>query len=379
MAKVLQTFLPAYRHRYRLSPEQASVCQSILQCQTAVLGGEYTQCTACGYGRPLYHSCGNRHCPRCKQQASEQWASKQLDALLPVTYYHLVFTLPHELNGWCQLHPKTLYTLFFKAVWQTLTQFSSRHKRLQGQLGVTSVLHTWGQTLQQHVHLHCLIPGIALKPGNKAIETTQSNYLYPINALKKVFRGKLVSLLREAYQQGQLFRITRANEVNRILDDVMRKVWSIYIKPYINNPQTVVNYLSRYTYRIAMSNYRLIKVDQQCVYFHWKDYADNNRKKIMTLDGVEFVRRFLMHVLPRGFMRIRHFGFLANCIRQVRVRLLRQLLSLAGLGQRVMQTIKPVKWVNAPCLCPLCHEGTMIALYQISSWKERRRLITYNR
>jgi len=191
MSTVLQHFLPAYRQRYRLSPEQASVCQSIIQCQTQALGGDHRQCTACGYQQSLYHSCGNRHCPQCKQNASQQWEEKQLDALLPVTYYHLVFTLPHELNAWCQLHPKTLYTLFFKAVWQTLSQFSKTHKCLRGQLGVTCVLHTWGQSLQQHIHLHCLIPGVALKSNHSAIETTKSDYLYPVNALKKVFRGKI--------------------------------------------------------------------------------------------------------------------------------------------------------------------------------------------
>jgi hypothetical protein len=217
-----------------------------------------------------------------------------------------------------------MYALFFKAVWQSLTQFSTTHQRLQGQLGLTCVLHTWGQNLQQHIHLHCLIPGIALKAGNNAIETTKSDYLYPVNALKKVFRGKMVSLIREAYQQGQLFRIIRVNEVDQSLDKVMSKTWSIYIKPYIKNPQTVVKYLSRYTYRIAISNYRLIKMDEQSIYFHWKDYADNNRKKIMRLDGVEFIRRFLMHVLPSGFMRIRHFGFLASCIRKIRVALIQE-------------------------------------------------------
>ncbi|MCK5478099.1 MAG: IS91 family transposase [Methylococcales bacterium] len=375
MSQVIQSFLPAYRQRYQLSPEQASVCQSIRQCQTESLGGEYSQCTACGYEQRLYHSCGNRHCPRCKQKASEQWEDKQLEALLPVRYYHLVFTLPHELNSWSQLHPKELYGLFFKAIWQTLSQFSSMHKRLRGQLGLTCVLHTWGQNLQQHVHIHCLIPGLALKEGLHAIETTQSDYLYPVNALKKVFRGKMVSLLRSAYQQGQLFRIIRANEVDKVLDQVMSKNWSIYIKPYLENPETVVKYLSRYTYRIAISNTRIIKVDEQCVYFHWKDYADNNRKKIMKLEGVEFLRRFLMHVLPSGFMRIRHYGFLANCVRQVRVKLVRQLLKIVGILPRITTVIKLPGSEKLACLCPFCHQGHMRSCYQFPSPKQRRQCL----
>ncbi len=374
MTQVIQTFLPVYRQRNHLTPEQASVCQSISQCQTESLGGEVSQCTACGYEQRLYHSCGNRHCPRCKQQASEQWENKQLEALLPVRYYHLVFTLPHELNRWCQLHPKEIYALFFKAIWQTLSLFSTSHKRLRGQLGMTCVLHTWGQNLQQHVHIHCLIPGLALKDGHKTIEITQSDYLYPLNALKKVFRGKMVSLLRNSYQHGELFRITRDNEVNTVLDEVMRKPWSIYIKPYLENPETVVKYLSRYTYRIAISNSRIIKVGEHFVYFHWKDYADNNRKKIMKLEGVEFLRRFLMHVLPNGFMRIRHFGFLANCVRQVRVKLVRQLLKIAGSVTRIDKVIKSCEPEKLTCLCPSCHQGKMRSCYQIPSFKQRRQL-----
>lgn len=267
MAAVIRTFLPAYRQRYHLSPQQASVCQSILQCQTEALGGEQMRCESCGYEQPHYHSCGNRHCPRCKQKASEQWQAKQLAAVLPVHYYHLVFTLPHEFNAWCQLHPKVMYGLLFKAVWQTLSRFSRAHKRLRGQLGITGVLHTWGQNLQRHAHLHCLIPGVALKPGHDAVETTQSDYLYPVNALKKVYRGKLVSLVREAYQQGKLFRITRANELDTTLATVMAKDWSVYIKPHLKKPETVVKYLSRYTYRIAISDQRIVKVDAQAVTF----------------------------------------------------------------------------------------------------------------
>lgn len=373
MAQVIQTFLPAYRQRYQLSPEQASVCQSILQCQTEALGGEQMQCSACGYEQVLYHSCGNRHCPRCKQSASQQWEEKQLDALLPVRYYHLIFTMPHEFNAWCQLHPKVMYSLLFKTVWQTLSRFSQTHKRLQGQLGVTCVLHTWGQNLQQHVHMHCLIPGLALKAGQGAIEITNSDYLYPVNALKKVFRGKLVSLIREADQQGELFRITRDNEVNNVLDEVMSKNGSVYIKPYLGNPETVVKYLSRYTYRIAISNHRIIKVDEQSVVFHWKDYADNNRKKIMKLDGVEFLRRFLMHVLPSGFMRIRHFGFLANCVRQARLALLRHLLRLKGLLSGVIRTVKPPAAEITPCLCPSCQAGVLQKVSELLPLNYRRR------
>lgn len=373
MAHVIRHFLPAYRQQYTLSPEQASACQSIMQCQTEALGGDLMVCNHCGYEQRYYRSCGNRHCPRCKQQASEQWEQKQLEALLPVRYYHLVFTLPHEFNAWCQLHPEEMYRLLFKAIWQTLSKFSRTHKRLRGQLGITCVLHTWGQNLQQHIHMHCLIPGVALNDNHEAVETTQSDYLYPVKALKKVFRGKMVSLIREAYQQGQLSRITRVGEINRILNKVMRKSWSIYIKPYLKNPETIVKYLSRYTYRIAISNYRIIKVDEQGVTFHWKDYADNNKKKIMTLAGVEFLRRFLMHVLPAGFMRIRHFGYLANCVRQKRVNLIRQLLAAVGSLLKSTKTEGALKPVNTACVCPACHKKALRSVQSFLSLKQRRQ------
>lgn len=219
----------------------------------------------------------------------------------------------------------------------------------------------------------CGVSIVALKDNHKATETTQSDYLYPVNAQKKVFRGKMVSLIRQAYQQGELSRITRVGEVNRILNDVMRKCWSIYIKPYLKNPETIVKYLSRYTYRIAISNYRIIMVDKQGVAFHWKDYADNNKKKIMILEGVEFLRRFLMHVLPAGFMRIRHFGYLANCVRLKRGKLIRQLLATAGNLLKRTQTEGKLKPVSTACLCPACHKKTLRSLQSFLSPKQRRQ------
>jgi hypothetical protein len=376
MTDVVEQFLPAYKERYALSPEQASVCQSILQCQTDILGGETWHCDGCGHEFSHYHSCGNRHCPRCKQHASEQWVAQQMNTVLPVIYYHLVFTLPHELNGWVQLHPEIIYTVLFQAASETLKQFSQHHRRLRGQLGMTCILHTWGQNLFRHVHLHCLIPGIALKPDQNGFEQTQSDYLYPLNALKKVFRGKMVSLLRERYQQGALHRISHKKEVKMILDTVMTKQWSIHIKPYLKKPETIVRYLSRYTYRIAISNQRILAVDEQGVTFRWKDYADHDQQKTMHLDGVEFLHRFLLHVLPKGYKRIRHYGFLANCVRKSKVALLRRLLAIKvhcapevvldpSLSSARLNTIE----------CPKCKKAAMRVVQIILPLKYRRRLM----
>ena len=244
LSQVMEQFLPLYRQSQRLSPEQASACQSIIQCQTDALGGYVSHCDQCEYQQCYYQSCGNRHCPKCKQQASIEWENKQLESHLPVTYYHLVFTLPHQLNAWAQLHPQTIYNILFQAAWKTLKSFSQNHKRLRGQLGVTSVLHSWGQNLNQHIHLHCLIPGITLCENNTGIETTKSQYLYPVEPLKKKFRGIAVSLLRQAWQQSQLSRITQAREVDQLLNELMGTSWVVYIKPYIQKSETIVRYLS---------------------------------------------------------------------------------------------------------------------------------------
>jgi len=300
LAQAVDQFLAAYRKKYKLSPEQASACQSILQCQTEALGGFYLACNSCHYQKAHYCSCGNRHCPLCKQQATEAWLEKQQGNLLQVHYYHLVFTLPHDFNGWVKLHPEILYKLLFQAAWQTLKAFSKIHKRFKGQLGITCILHTWGQNLSQHVHLHCLVPGIALSPDKQHIELAKSKYLYPISALRKKYRGKLVSLIRQAYQEGQLPRIKDPQEVKTVLDTAMKKEWVIYIKPYLKNPETILTYLSRYTYRIALSNQRLVSVDEKTVGFRYKDNADDDQLKTMNLEGVEFLRRYLQHVLPKG-------------------------------------------------------------------------------
>ena len=188
MRQVLTQFYAACRQQYKLSPEQASACQSILQCQTEALGGRVQSCPHCHYQQVHYCSCGNRHCPLCKQKATDTWLKKQQANLLPVAYYHTVFTLPHEFNGWVQLHPKEMYQLFFSSVWQTLKAFSAGHRKPKGQLGITCVLHTWGQNLSQHVHLHCLIPAVTLSDDKQQANLVKGKYLYPVNALKGVGR-----------------------------------------------------------------------------------------------------------------------------------------------------------------------------------------------
>jgi hypothetical protein len=265
-----------------------------------------------------------------------------------------------------------MYNIIFTSVWQTLKAFSEQHRKPKGQLGVTCVLHTWGKNLSQHVHLHGLIPGLSLSPDKQSIELVNGKYLYPIKALQRKYRGKLVSLVRQAYQAGELFRIKQPQQVKQVLDKVMKKIWVIYIKPYLENPSTILQYLSRYTYKIAISNQRIILVNQQEVTFSYTDYADNDKRKVMKLEGVEFLRRFLQHVLPKGFMRIRHYGFLANSIRKKRLDSIRHLVgNLQGVKFKKVDEKLNKSLAKDHCLCPKCKQGQMIIIRHLKKVKRR--------
>jgi len=357
-----------------LSPQQASTCQNILNCHTSKLGGLDYMCDQCHQHYPQYHSCRHRHCPQCQQKASVKWVEKRMADTLPVTYYHLVFTLPHELNAWAQLHPDVIYHLLFTCAWNTLNDYSRNNKQLQGQLGMVCVLHSWGQNLKQHIHLHCLIPGGAMRDDGHFI-TTKRQYLYPNKALAKIYRGKMVSALRCAWNNGKLKRIKQPGEVNEVLDTLMRKDWVINTKPHINKTETVIRYLGRYTYRTAISLSRIQSVDNTHVKFRWLDYRDE-QQKTMTLPGGEFLQRFLLHILPKGFMRIRHYGYLANRVRVKQLKKIRDSLSHnTGEAFKKNQTSHVVYETrltqDKPEPCPKCKKGILHLVGEIFSEKER--------
>jgi len=272
---VIGQFLPRYRQTHTLSPRQAEVCNHIRACRTEALGGVHLCCDHCDYEQPWYCACGDRHCPKCQWRATQAWCDKQCTAVLPVTYYHLVFTLPHEVNPWVALHPEVIYRLLFKAVWATLQAFGADPKRLGGQLGVTAVLHTWGQQLWRHVHVHCLIPGGALDDDGQW-HAARSTYLFPDRALAHCFRGKMVSALRQAYQHGELDRITNPGEVDAVLKRLMGLEWVVYTKPWLRDAQAVVAYLSRYSHRTAISDARMGEISEDEVAVRYKDYQDND-------------------------------------------------------------------------------------------------------
>lgn len=372
-ARVFDRFLPAYRESHSLSPQQAKVLNCIDGCRTPVLGGQHLTCERCGYTQDRYHSCRNRHCPQCQKSASVEWLERRREDLLPVPYFHVVFTLPHELNSWVQLHPEVMYRLLFKAVSHTLKTFGRDPKRLDGELGMTLVLHTWGQNLSQHIHLHGLIPGGALSEDGGTWHAARSTYLFPVKALSRCYRGMMVRLLRQAWKRQALNRICQPGQVDEVLDRLMAKPWVVYAKPTSHHTDSVLDYLSRYTYRIAISDHRLVGMDEASVSFRWKDYRHNGVKRVMRMAGEEFVRRWLRHVLPQGLMRIRHYGFLANCHRrrklaQIRDCLVRAPTSEVGQPARVslIQSDSP-----QAAYCPRCGDTGVWVVSDIEPRKRR--------
>lgn len=344
LAQVLQQFLPAYQQNHRLSWQQQKVCQHILQCRTAALGQQLWECEGCHHQQLVACSCRDRNCPRCQGQRTRQWLEAQADNLLQAKYFHLVFTLPHELNVISQYAPEKLYQSLFQATWQTLSTFGARHRRYAGQLGMTAVLHTWGQTLSQHIHLHCLIPGGMLSSSGRW-QTIDKNYLFPVKALSTVFRAKMLQALRERQLE------VPQNEL------LVQKPWSVFSKACLCKPETVLRYLGRYTRKGMLHESRLQQVDETTVSFSYRDYQDENKRKIMTLQGDEFIRRYLSHVLPKGLMRIRHFGILGNRCRKQKLVLIRSQEKVRRRRQQKSETSAghaQIQWH-----CPHCKVGLL--------------------
>jgi hypothetical protein len=375
-AQVFERFLPDYRAAHQLSPQQAKVLNNIDCCRTSVLGGQTLVCGHCGFSQERFHSCRNRHCPQCQKMASADWLERRREDILPVPYFHLVFTLPHAFNGWVQLHPEVIYALLFKAVSTTLKQFGRDPRRLNGEVGMTLVLHTWGQNLSQHVHLHCLIPGGALDEDGEGWHAARSTYLFPVKALSRCYRGHMVRLLRQAWNRQLLNRIHDPDQIDDTLDYVMKQPWVVFAKPTSQHTDQVLTYLSRYTYRIAISDHRMVSIDEQRVFFRWKDYRTGAQQQTMSLTGEEFIRRWLLHVLPHGLMRIRHYGFLANCHRRIKLAQIRNCLSrCAAMEPAESVEANPERQPSAPQVsyCPKCREASFRVVGEIDP---RRRQVS---
>lgn len=312
------------------------VINALLACRTPLLGGHRYLCRECGQTHFVPHSCRNRHCPVCQGAAARAWLAKQEQALLPVPYFHLVFTLPHVLNPLIQQNQRVLYVLLFEAASQALLEFGQN--RFGVQLGITAVLHTWSQTLLDHYHLHCIVTGGGISDDGTKWVTSSTRYLFAVRALSKVFRGKFCAGLERLYRDGQLkfhgklAAMARPSAYQRLLLQAVSQKWVVYSKRPFAGPRQVLAYLSRYTHRVALSPRRLLALDPEsrAVTFSWKDYADGCKRKTMRLELGEFVRRFCLHLLPERFVKIRHFGFLGNRQRKLRVAQARALLNRAS-------------------------------------------------
>jgi hypothetical protein len=360
-----------------LPTAQRRVVEDILACRTATLGGHLDQCDQCGYRQIAYNSCRNRHCPKCQAAARAEWMEARAEELLPVAYYHVVFTLPEQLSPLALQNKRLIYNLLFKATSETLLGIAADPQHLGAKIGFFAVLHTWGQTLQHHPHIHCVVPGGGLSADHSQWIACRPGFFLPVKVLSRLFRGKFVAFLREARKQdrltyaGQSSALAEAKEFSRWLGELSRIEWVVYAKPPFGGPQQVLKYLARYTHRVAISNGRLIELQDDKVTFRYKDYADGNAAKTMTLDTQEFTRRFLLHVLPRGLVRIRYYGFLANCCRAEMLELCRRLLpaEMAEQGS-VAETQEAGEQSDlsaAHSTCPNCGQGKMVIVERIEA------------
>ncbi len=313
-----------------LSAQQRRVVAAITSCRTAALGGHVRACDrGCGYQEISYNSCRDRHCPKCQGLARVRWQEARADDLLPVPYFHLVFTVPDTLNDVFLAYSRLAYGLLFEAVERTVREVAANPKHLGAQIGMTAVLHTWTQTLLYHPHLHCLVPGGGLDSSGRRWIPSRENFFLAVRILSTVFRAKLLAAFQQAIASGTIAADLRGTPVAKLLHRAARHKWVVYCKPPFAGPQQVLAYLGRYTHRIAISNQRILAMNGDHVTFLYKDRADGDRRKPLTVTAEAFLRRFLLHVLPPGFVRIRHYGLLANPVRQERIALCRQLLNVA--------------------------------------------------
>ncbi len=367
LATIVRAHGEALRRSHRLAAVQQRALEAIAACRTPALGGHLERCDRCGATRAVYHSCRNRHCPQCQALAQTRWVEARRAELLPIPYFHVVFTLPHALNALAQHCPRLVYTLLFQCATDTLQTFARDPRHLGGELGITAILHTWGQTLTQHLHLHCVVTGGALASDGSRWIPTRRRFLFPVRALSKVFRGKYLAALDQARARGALPTDLDTSPVLRALRGTP---WVVYAKPPFGGPEKVLAYLGRYTHRIALSNERILALHEGVVHLRWRDYADCNRTKVMLLSAEELLRRFLLHVVPIGFQRIRHFGLLANRRRAPALARCREFLH-ASPPPAPPQRETPVEIVRRLTgrellQCPVCREGTLRLVVQLA-------------
>jgi hypothetical protein len=387
LADILRQYAQEYVENHGLtSARQRGILKAIQLCRTAALGGHVEECDACGHREISYNSCRNGNCPKCQAAARAQWLEARQGELLPVEYFHLVFTIPEEFDLIALQNKKTVYGILFRAAADTLCQAAKNPKHLGAEIGFFGLLHTWGQTICHHPHVHFVIPGGGLSADKTKWISAPKGFFLPVEILKIVFRGKFIDFLKRAYGRGELVfhnaveRLANPKAFEAHLDKASKHEWYVHVKPPFGGPEQVLKYLARYTHRVAISNQRLVSMEDGKVTFRWKDYADHNRVKLMTLSVFEFIRRFLLHVLPRGFNRIRYYGFLSPRKRQASLDLCRDLLtepedSPSYQDCQIENHSTPEE--DKRKRCPICKEGFMVVIEELDPdphWRIQRSI-----
>jgi hypothetical protein len=372
VADLFRAFGPAYREAHEMPLRHLRAMRAIEICRTSELGGHRDQCDHCGTVRISYNSCRNRHCPKCQFLEKERWLEAREKDLLPTPYFHVVFTLPQGLRPLALRNQRVLYNLLFKAVSETLTELARDSNHLGAEIGFLAILHTWSQTLIDHSHLHCLVTGGGLSLDGKRWLRSRKEFFMPVSVLSCLFRGKFLDALKREYEAGalrfpgQIEELKESSAFKRLLTTLYQQEWVVYCKPPLKHPEKVIDYLGRYTHRVALSNDRLVKREGDRVTFRWRDSADNNKIKWLTLEAFEFIRRFLLHVLPSQFVKIRYYGILSHRNRKRKLLRCKALLGTSnseepkeGPKESWQDLLTRITGID-PRVCPYCGKGKMI-------------------
>jgi len=373
VADIFRQHGPEYRHTHPLPLQHLRVMRAVEVCRTAELGGHKEKCADCGHIEISYNSCRNRHCPKCQTLQKEKWIEDRGQDLLPIEYYHVVFTVPSELNPLFLMNPRVMFNLLFQSASETLMELADNPKHLGARIGFMMILHTWGQNLMDHPHVHCVVTGGGVSQDNRWV-SCRKGFFIPVRVMSFLFRGKFLDHLKESFESGNLIfpggighlKDSRTFEVFR--RGFYHKKWVLYCKPPFDGAEGVLQYLGRYTHRIAISNNRILTLQDGEVSFRWRDYADGNKQKTMTLNAQEFIRRFLLHVLPHRYVRIRHFGLLSNRNRKDNIALCRRLLESGVTVTK--EKDKKETWQEQllricdidVTACPVCKKGRMLTI-----------------
>ncbi len=374
VADIFRDYFEQYLLKFgKLPAEHYDVANSIINCRTEFFGGHLYRCDSCCEEVTLYNSCRNRHCPKCQALKRKAWVSSRINEALPVPYFHVVFTIPHDLNRIAERNKREFYSIMFKAVSETLLKLGKDKRHLGGQIGFLSVLHTWGQKMLDHLHIHSIVPAVALSSdGTNLIPCKSDSFLFPIPVMRKLFRNRFLKHFKKAISDGKILYLEVLNKhtltYNEFIEKLYKLKWVVYVKKPFATPEAVVKYIATYANRVAISNTRIKMIKNHKVTFFYKDYANGNIQKEMTLSCLEFIRRFLMHVLPHGFMKIRYYGFLSNKVRKKKLKILRKLLfeSYPEKKSLLENLISNTDLLDKPKpICPYCGKETLKCIKEI--------------